>query len=356
MQQRAVRYLTALFLAAAAVGGLWLALRFLLPWLAPFLLALALATLLEPLVRALVRRGCPRAAAAGLATLSLLAATVWGVFALAGRGIAAVTAFARQAPELMQGMAQGFDRLEQRLLAAIDAAPEGVSDYLLMAMNAVGDALYALPGLASQWALDALGRTAQSSGEVLLFTVTAAIGTYFFSASYPRSLAFLRAQIPPELGRRLTGLDQDLKSSVGALLRAQLILMGMTFFQLLLGFLLLKVPGALGLAALTALVDALPVFGTGAVLLPWALCAFLLDESGRALGLLICWGVVNLVRNCAQPKLLGDQIGLDPIASLLAIYVGWKLAGLWGMLLFPLLLVTAQQLNDKGLIKLWKTP
>ena len=113
--------------------------------------------------------------------------------------------------------------------------------------------------------------------------------------------------------------------------------------------------GALGIAAVTALIDALPVFGTGVVLVPWAIFCLLLGNTGRAIGLIICWAFVNLVRSCTQAKLLGDQIGLDPIASLAAIYVGWRVCGVWGMLLFPILLVTVQQLNDRGVIRLWKS-
>ena len=76
----------------------------------------------------------------------------------------------------------------------------------------------------------------------------------------------------------------------------------------------------------------------------------------RGIGLLISWGVTNLVRSCAQAKLLGDQIGLDPLASLTAIYIGWRVKGVIGMLLFPLILVTLCQLNDRGVIRLWKEP
>ena len=91
------------------------------------------------------------------------------------------------------------------------------------------------------------------------------------------------------------------------------------------------------------------------MLVPWAIFCLLLGNTGRAIGLIICWAFVNLVRSCTQAKLLGDQIGLDPIASLAAIYVGWRVCGVWGMLLFPILLVTVQQLNDRGVIRLWKS-
>ena len=130
--------------------------------------------------------------------------------------------------------------------------------------------------------------------------------------------------------------------------------MAMTFFELLLAFLLLRVKEPVGLAALTALVDALPVFGTGTILLPWALYCLLLGRRGRALGLAFSWALLNLVRSCTQAKLLGDQIGLDPLTSLLSVYVGWRVCGVWGMLLFPILAMILIQLNRRGVIHLWR--
>jgi predicted PurR-regulated permease PerM len=149
-------------------------------------------------------------------------------------------------------------------------------------------------------------------------------------------------------------MGEDLKGSLGGWLRAQLILMSITFFELLAAFLLLKIPSPAAIAALTAVVDALPLFGTGVMLVPWAVCCLLLGQSARGLGLLISWGGVSLVRSCIEAKLLGDQIGLHPLASLMAMYVGWRIWSVWGMLLFPMLLVTARQLNDRGVVRLWK--
>lgn len=353
-QQKAVRCFTALLYSAAAVGAIWLTVRFLLPWIAPFLVAFALAALLELPLRALVRHGWRRSLTAGAMTLSVLALIVWGLIAATSRAISAAAEFARQAPALMSGVGATVERVEQRVSAYIAAAPEEVADYLITALDSVGSAVFALPAAASEWALNAVAKAAQASPDTLLFIVTAGIGTYFILASFPRTTAFLSAQLPDSLRLKIEGLGRDLKASFGGFFRAQLILMAMTFFELLIAFLLLRVKGAVGLAAATALIDALPVFGTGIVLVPWALCSLLLGSSARGIGLLICWGAVNLIRSCAQAKLLGDQIGLDPIASLLAIYVGWRVWRVWGMLLFPILLVTLTRLNAKGVIRLWK--
>lgn len=354
MQQKVLKYFTALAYAAGAVGGIWLAARYLLPWGAPFILAFAVAALLELPLRFLLRHGWSRAAAAALLTLGVLFLLGWGVVSLGLWAINAATDFAKQTPELMLSFSDALERIQSQIYMYMDSAPQGVREYLQTATDALWQGLYGLPVLLSQWALDALGTMAQASPDILLFIVTAGIGTYFISATYPRTTAFILAQLPENFKNRMEGLREDMKGNFMGFIRAQLLLMLLTFFQLLLGFLLLGVKSPVGLAAMTAVIDALPVFGTGIVLVPWAIYSLLMGSTGRGLGLLICWAVIYLVRNCIQAKLLGDQIGLDALASLLAVYVGWRAWGVWGMLSFPVLLVTLQQLNDRGVIKLWK--
>ncbi|MBQ9685928.1 MAG: AI-2E family transporter [Oscillospiraceae bacterium] len=350
-----MRSATVLLGAAGAVGFLWLAVRFLLPWTAPFLVGWVLAAALEPAVAFLVRRRIPRAAAAALCTVAALAGLIWGLAALVGKGLQAATDFARQLPALAEVVRERLTQLETLAAARLNAMSPAGAALLDQAARGLTQALSTLPAELSARAVALVSRVAQASPNTLLFLVTAALGSYFISAAFPRINAFLLAQLPVSLRRRLEGLGGDLKSGFGGVARAQLILMAMTFFQLLIAFLLLRVEGAVALAAVTALIDALPVFGTGAVLVPWALVILLLGDTRRGLGLLLTWGVTCLVRSCAQAKLLGDQIGLDPLASLLSVYVGWRVCGVWGMLLFPPLLMALIQLNERGVLRLWRS-
>ena len=99
-----------------------------------------------------------------------------------------------------------------------------------------------------------------------------------------------------------------------------------------------------------ALVDALPVFGTGTVLLPWAVLALLGGDVRMSVGLLVLYSVISLVRSLLEPRLVGARVGLPPLAALVCMYVGFQALGVLGMLLAPLAAVLARQLWDSGLL------
>ena len=127
-----------------------------------------------------------------------------------------------------------------------------------------------------------------------------------------------------------------------------------TFGEMLIVFALLRIDYALVLATTVAIVDALPVFGAGTVLLPWAAWEFIAGDGSKGLALVISYGAVTVLRNCIQAKLLGDQLGLHPAATLLAIYSGAKAMGVAGMIIFPIAAISIKKLNDSGLIHIWK--
>ena len=335
-------------------GALFLAGRYLLPWTAPLLTAWALAALLEPAVSFLAQHRWRRGAAAGLCTLTALGLLLWGLTALLFRAASAVSELTKALPTVMEALSLRLEALEKLAEAHIRAAPAPAAQMLEHTFSGFASSAAALPGQLSKALVSLLSRTAQAGPDTLLFLVTTALGTYFISAAFPAVNAFLLAQLPDSLRRRFEGLGTDLKSGFGGLMRAQLLLMVLCFFELLAAFLLLGIQSAAMWAAVTAVIDALPVFGTGVVLLPWALICLSLGSSRRGLGLIVTWGVTELVRNAAQAKLLGDQIGLDPLASLLSVYIGWRVGGVGGMLLMPLGTMVLIRLNERGVVRLWK--
>ena len=227
-------------------------------------------------------------------------------------------------PTLLAGLptlADGLERWAYRFLIALPVqfqtlardALEGLLEQSIALPNRFYDALAgAVTGLAS--ALPAAA----------LFLFTTVLATYFTSAGRPALLDGLRRRLPPPWRTRL--------GRVAA------------------GFLLLRVELSLLLAGLVALVDALPVFGTGTVLLPWAVLALLGGDVRMSVGLLVLYSVISLVRSLLEPRLVGARVGLPPLAALVCMYVGFQALGVLGMLLAPLAAVLARQLWDSGLL------
>lgn len=138
---------------------------------------------------------------------------------------------------------------------------------------------------------------------------------------------------PNSLLNRWDVVYTALKGAVGGYFRAQFKIMGVVFLILLVGMMILGVDYAILLALLIAFLDFLPFFGTGAVMWPWAVYQLLEQNYKMAVGLLIIWGVSQLVRQLIQPKMVGDSIGLEPIPTLFLLYVGFRIGGAFGLII-----------------------
>ncbi len=332
-----------LALAAAVVGAGWIAVKFVLPAAAPFAAALAIAAVMEPAVRFLCRRGLKREAASGACTLALLALLAGGVYALATHGARLARSLAAEAPELLSRASRTVERLLERMESAAPDVPPELENWAGAALSALATSVAELPAWASSHIVSALSSAAAGAPGLLLFAISCGVGVYFISASLPDIQSALDRRLPESWQRRRRRLWEGLRFTVGRYLRAQVVMAAITFAEVLPGLWLLGVERAALISLAIAVIDALPVFGAGAVLIPWAAAALLLGDTPLGLGLLILWGVVTLVRNCVQAKLLGDQLGLHPLVTLMAIYAGWRLASVAGMVLFPMAALLVQQ-------------
>ena len=320
---------------------LWAGLRFLLPLCLPCLLGLGLALAAEPLVRPLSRR-VPRALGAALgvsAAFLALAAGLLLLFALLLRGLRSLGSIL---PELEQTAAAGITLLEDRLLGLARQAPGTLGALLQQNVRALFSGSTALLAEGGKYILSLAGSLLTRIPGGFLTAGTALISGFMLSVRLPGLRLWCR--------RRLTALQPLLRTlgrirrAVGGWLLAQAKLSCLSFVLLTLGFVILKIPYAPVWALGTALLDALPVLGTGTVLLPWSLVCFVQQDSPRALGLIGIYVAESLIRSGLEPRLLGRQLGLDPLVTLMALWAGYRLGGLMGMLLAPVLAVTVLQI------------
>ena len=326
-----------------AAAALYAAVRWLLPWSAPFLLAAAAAALLEPAVAGLCRRGLPRPLAAGLCLMGALGAAAVLLWLLLRRLTLELGALFERAPEIVRAATETLERWESALRSFLSRASGGPGAWLDQALAGAGESLLRLPGELSRRALRLLPGLASSAPTALLFAVTAVIGAYFLSAGYPELLHLAARLLPERFLYRARLLRRELRQTLGRWLRAQGILLFITFAMLTAAFALLRVDYALLLALATALIDALPVLGTGTVLLPWAVWQLLTGNVPLGVGLALTYAAVTIIHQSIQAKLLGDQLGLHPLLMLAAIWLGFRVWGVAGMLLFPLAAVCAKQ-------------
>lgn len=350
-----LRLLLIFVYSAAAILIAWFSIKFLLPWLSPFILAFITAGLTEPVIavtgkRLHLRRGFVSAVCTAVFLLSIIGIIAFLSFKIFYESVG----FLKELPSLISGIPKIALSLESTVNDYISTLPPQVRSYLADAIKSLASASVKIPALLSEKLLTAASAVISSMPKIIFFTITYTISVFFISASYTDIKAFLLRQIPNAFREKVRSFKTDIISTFGKWVKAQLMLMGITFTELCLAFFILGINYAGLLAFATALIDALPVFGTGTVLIPWAIFELISGGTGKAIGLFITYCVIALVRSFLEPKFIGKQIGLSPIVTLIAIYIGFCCAGVMGMIIFPLVIITLKQCNDKGYIKLWK--
>ena len=323
----------------------WLFARYLLPLFFPFLLGLGLALTAQPAVKFLEKKlRFPRflAAGAGVTLAFFLLAVIFLVFC--AFLIRELKFLAGVLPDLEQTARDGISLLEGWLLGLADAFPQGIATLLRGNISGLFSGGTALLDKLLRYILGLAGNLLTHIPDSALTLGTGLISGYMISAKLPRIRRFLEHHFPKEKWKPvLEGLGR-IKAALAGWLLAQLKLSFLTFGILAAGFLLLRIPYALLWALGVSFLDAFPVLGTGTVLLPWAFVCFLQGNAARAIGLLGTYAVVTLLRSALEPKLVGKQLGLDPLVTLMSLYAGYKIWGIGGMILAPLLTVTALQL------------
>ena len=180
------------------------------------------------------------------------------------------------------------------------------------------------------------------------------ISVYYISYDYDRICSFLKLQMPERVLETFDETMQVITSTAKELFKSYFLLTLITFFQLLVGFLTIGIDYSLLLASIICFIDLIPVLGTGTVLIPWAIICFIIGDYSTAIGLIVLYASIMIFRQIAEPKIIGTNTGLSPLLSLISVFLGLKLIGFSGVIIFPILTITVISLNQKGFIKLYK--
>lgn len=182
----------------------------------------------------------------------------------------------------------------------------------------------------------------------------AVIATVFMELEFPEIKAFLKRQIPAEYQRAFRDGKNYVTGTMGKCILSYCLIFGITFAELTAGLFLLGIKNAFAIAFIIAVLDILPVLGTGTVLIPWAVLAFASGRISAGVGVFGLYLVITVVRNLIEPKLVGKQMGLSPVIMLPCMLIGLKFFGIIGLFVVPLLVSFLKQLNDRGIIKMFR--
>lgn len=238
-----------------------------------------------------------------------------------------------------------MDNLAQNGLAGMNVKPEAFNWSSLISTG--GDILISTVG--------------QLPSFVISFVITV-ISSVFVCTDYERICNFILAQMSEENGRKLRHAKQLCVSSMLKMVKAYGLIFFITAVEMSIAFSILKLIGVytseylFAMAFLIALVDIIPVLGTGTVLIPWAVVSLLTGKIGLGIGLLITYAVVLVIRQILEPKLVSGQIGLPPIVTITSMYVGTKIVGVFGFFIVPFIVTIINEMNKAGIIHLFNVP
>lgn len=185
----------------------------------------------------------------------------------------------------------------------------------------------------------------------VIFTIVLSV---FISVEYDGITAFIKRQLPEKFNSTFSEARMFLTGTLWKMIKSYMIILFITFIELLAGLSILKVKYALPIAAIIAVLDIMPVVGTGGILIPWAIVELILKNYTLGIGLLVLYLAVTVIRNVIEPRIVGHQIGLHPIITITVMYAGLRLFGFFGLIVAPIIAILVKYLNDTGKIHLFK--
>ncbi len=314
------------------------------PLIAPFVVALALSLLISPLVNLLIKLGrklrFPRSLATLIAMILVFGVLVLIITLITGRAMVELKELARALPSRISEWVGQLNGAIDNLTLWIDSRVDIINDESIATIRGYITQLnQSLLSYASQLA-NAIARgalnTAISVPQIVLFIVLSILGTFYMVSDRDRIVGYFTKMLPARASSLLGVMKQGMFRAILGQMRAQMFLTVMMFCELLLGFSIMRIPYALLLAVVIALLDMLPVVGSGLFLIPWAAFGLISGDYFTGVGMLLLYGITIVMRQLIEPRVVGAQLGLYPLATMMSMYAGYVLFGFLGMLLGPM--------------------
>ncbi|MBO8156458.1 MAG: sporulation integral membrane protein YtvI [Bacillaceae bacterium] len=326
----------------------------------PFLIAIVIAFLINPVVNLFEHKlKIPRAFSVFLVILLILA-LVSGIITILIVEIAnGMTYLSTVVPKYFEDLVKYFQNLVaaqviplyERLSAMLDTLDPAQKEQIMNQIKDVGSSIadsgkQLLTGILT-WIPEQL-RALPNLATVLIFSL---LGTFFISKDWYKLGERIQILLPDRLLTSGSNVFKGLQKALFGFIKAQLTLISITAVIVLIGLLILRVDYAITIALITGVVDLLPYLGTGIIFVPWILYVFFTKNFFLTIGLSVLYIIVIVQRQLMEPKVLSTNIGLDPLATLVALFVGFQLFGFLGLIIGPVALVIINTLHQTGVLR-----
>ena len=335
-------------------AGTIFALYYVLPVLLPFVIAYLIAGLLEkPIQKVKQKLPLPRMAISILMILTFILIGGGALFMLTMTLVSWIRSGLNLMPDVMeQGImpffAGLFDGLEQWFLN-LNA---GMASVLETTMDSIYSALQEGGALLINKLLSLLGGLLSGIPSIIMKTLVTMVACIFISADFQKVKHFVFSVIPKRWHPVIQESKHFFGRTVPRFFGSYLMIFLLTMTELTIGLTIGGVPGAGALSVIIAMLDILPILGTGTVLIPWGLVNIFAGSVNRGIYLLVLYGVIMVIRNILEPKLIGHQIKLHPVLTLMGLIIGARFFGFVGLIGAPLMLAFIKELHENKILQL----
>ncbi|SHI49937.1 sporulation integral membrane protein YtvI [Lutispora thermophila] len=335
---------TLIFLAA--VFGL----KIIFQYLSPFIIALLISFLIKPISKIFTSMKLGKGISVAISLL-LVYGALFALLTLGlSKGISELNYLTSTLPLYSDAIYKYITDLSRQAQNIYIQLPPEVTTYAIETAKSLLDKMGVLLTNTAKYAVNTLYSLPKLG---ILFIITS-VASFFFAKDSDKIEDFIYRQFTPNWRSKLSSLKKNLLSSLVGFLKAQLILLTMTFMESLIGLNIIGVKYALIISIFVSLVDILPVLGTGSVYVPWAIVSIIIGKYRLGISLLVLYAVIIVIRYMVEPKVVGQQLGIHPLISLISMYVGAKVMGPIGVILGPTIAVTIKATQNVGILPKFK--
>lgn len=306
----------------------------LLSFFMPFVIGWLLAMMANPLVRMMEKHiKLTRKYGSVVITVAALALVITLIYLVIIKLAGELSGFISDFPRIYGTVSADVKEAWSQIEHLFEFLPQKLQDSLTQFTENLGSMVTALVQDFAMPTVEVAGNVAKKIPNALVYFIITILSSYFFLAEREVILEFIKKHMPKAVHDYMGYFKKDVKHLIGGYFAAQFKIMFVVAVVLAVGFFILQVDYAALLAVLVAILDFLPIFGTGTVLIPWAVLKVLSGEYAFAAGLALLYVATQVVRQLIQPKIVGDTMGIPPLMTLFLLFLGFKFKGIAGMIL-----------------------